>query len=140
MRKSVVEYGWPFYFSFIVWAFGWLILYNVITDDAPFPKNSPGPWFDVVFWGLIIFVNGFFGPIFAIKYSTRISIFGDERIEVSKLFGTIKKLYDRQEIVSFELREIKRTNEVVISFADGNKVEMSSFARNYEMLCYYLQQ
>jgi hypothetical protein len=92
----------------------------------------------VIFWGLIIAVNGFLGPVIASWYSTKVTILGDEQFAVSKWFGINGKLYKPQEIVAFELRDDKRISEVKIYFVDGKELVISRLAQNFDLLCDYL--
>ena len=131
----VVVYTVPLALSLATWLFGWGILWNILPSGGALPKNSPGPWFDVLFWTSVLCVNGLLGPLLTLKYSLSIRVQGCQ-LSVHRYFGLFKKNYSMSDIVAVNLvshdGKVRRAN---IVFLNGDKLTVSVFALRFQDLC-----
>lgn len=145
-RKSdgiFVRYTFPLYFSYAFWLIGWLILASLLRDTmgSTFPKNSPGLWFDFVFWIAAVVVIGIGGPVSAIKYSISIAV-ENQQVTVGRCFGLFKKTYNVMDIVQFDI-SVARKNGVpraTVVFLGGDKISVSAYASGFQEFCNFISE
>jgi hypothetical protein len=131
----VVMYKMPLIFSLVTWLLGWGILWNILPNDGELPKNSPGPWFDVLFWAAVVSVNGLLGPLLTLKYSLLIHV-QEDRLSVRRYFGLFRRSYKLSDIVTCNVisPDAKRP-EAKISFQNGDSLTVSGYASRFQELC-----
>jgi hypothetical protein len=131
----VVRYRMPFYFSMVVWVFGWGIIWNILPNNGQLPKDSPGPWFDALFWVCIIVVNGLLGPILALKYSVSIVVSNGQLI-VRRFFGLLSRDYKLGDISSFSVSAPSgKMPSADVLFMNGDKLYVSGYALRFQDFC-----
>ena len=131
----VVVYLAPLALSLATWLFGWVILWNLLPNREVFPKNSPGPWFDVLFWSFILLVNGLLGPLLTLKYSQSIHV-QDGQLSVRRYFGTIKKSYRMTDIVTVDIASPdNKVAKVKVVFRNGDTLTINGYASGFQDLC-----
>lgn len=132
MRILIVKYRTPQYIAAIVWFFGWLTIFQLISKGEGLPKNSPGWWFDVIFWTLLLAVNGLLGPFMTLKYSLSVRVLGDQ-IFIRKYFGLKQRHHTLRDVARASLTGgsgIRQKLELI--FADGDKLIVSAYASKFQ--------
>jgi len=131
----VVVYKIPLILSLAASMLGWGVLWDILPNGGGLPKNSPGPWFDVIFWASVLCVNGLLGPLMALKYSLSIRV-QDGQMSVRRYFGLFKKSYAMSDIASVNVvsnhGKVPRANVI---FLNGDKLTVSGFASRFQDLC-----
>lgn len=131
----VVVYKIPLILSLATSVLGWGVLWNILPNGGALPKNSPGPWFDVVFWASVLFVNGLLGPLMALKYSLSIRV-QDGQISIRRYFGLFKKSYAMSDIASVNVvSNDGKVPTAKVIFSNGDEFTVSGFASRFQDLC-----
>ena len=134
-RALIVVYKIPLILSLATWLLGWGILWNILPNGGALPKNSPGPWFDVLFWAGVLCVNGLLGPLLTLKYSLAIRM-QDGQLFVRRYFGLVRKSYAMSDILAVHVvssdGKVPRAN---IAFLNGDTLTVSGYASRFQDLC-----
>jgi hypothetical protein len=137
--RLVVVYALPLALSLATWLFGWGILWNILPSGGALPKNSPGPWFDLLFWASVVSVNGLLGPLLALKYSLSIHL-QEDQLYVQRYFGLFRRSYKLSDIVAVDvISSDAKIARVKIGFLNGDSLTVSGYASRFQELCSALE-
>ncbi len=133
-----LRYRFFLFLSLAYWIFGWWVLYAAFTQHDAFIKNSPGPWFDVIFWVAVVTTFGGAGPFGVLKYSLVVCVSGEELV-VEKYLGLVRKTYHVGDVCKFNIGAGTKNMPVMnITFRNGDKLFVSAWAQNFQSLSDYL--
>lgn len=130
-----VSYPLPLTMSAILWVIMWFSLAKIISQGGMHPRD-PGPVASFVEWALCIFA-ALVGPLTVLKFSTTLQVDGNT-LTLKRIFGLRTTVFQRAEIQSANLIQKSREQLVQLRLANGSRIEINRFSRNFGRLLNYL--
>jgi hypothetical protein len=133
-----VSYPVPLVAGALLWADGWSVLADVTVRKGWHPRHGNLDAVGVVFMALMWLVGGLLGPVVIFRYGTTLRV-TDKQIRVGEWFGLRRREYDRAAVVGAVVFQRGRRVVLRIAFADGQRLEIDHWAKNFGRLKAYFE-
>lgn len=122
--------------GFVAWAVLWGAIYRSVGSGGWRPRHGPElPGMIAMF--LIYGLCALIGPLTVFKFSSVLEVDGTT-LSFKRLFGLHTTIFQRSEIQSANLIRKGRERLLELRLANGSRIEINRFSRNFGRLLSYL--